>query len=70
MTPLSAIISLATIKGLVTAAPLPAAYLLAWMTTLMVSIGWITLDAILPDKDPIMNGFPYFEAKVSDIFSL
>ena len=46
-------------KGLVTAVPLPAAYLLAWITTLTVSIGWITDEAMLPDIEPMMNGLPY-----------
>ena len=43
-----------------TAAPLPAAYLLAWMTTLVVSIGWIIDEAILPDREPTKNGFAYW----------
>lgn len=67
-TPFSLTISLATVIGLVTAAPLPAAYLLAWITTLVVSIGWIIHEAILPDKEPIKNGLAYWLKKESLLF--
>lgn len=44
---------------------LPACSLLFWMTTLVVSIGWITAEATLPESEPIMKGNPYFYAKLS-----
>lgn len=36
------------------------------MTTLVVSMGWITADATLPDNEPIMKGFPYFSKNESE----
>jgi len=48
------------VRGLVIAAPLPAAYLRAWITTFVVSIGWIMDEAIQPESDPTRNGFAYW----------
>jgi hypothetical protein len=56
MAPLAATISRPTKKGDKLTLDLPAAYLLFWMTTLMVSIGWMTAEATLPDSDPTRNG--------------
>ena len=36
--------------------PFPAASLLDWMITLMVSMGWMTEVAIAPDIEPIKKG--------------
>lgn len=57
--------SLKTVKGLVTAVPRPAAYLLAWMTTLTVSMGWIAEEAMLPEREPTRKGLPYCSKKES-----
>ncbi len=57
-------ISLPTWKGLTAATPFPAASFLAWITTFTVSIGWMTDEAIQPDRDPIMKGFPIDCSKV------
>lgn len=39
------------------------------MTTFVVSIGWITAEATLPESEPMMKGLPYFYKKLSeDIF--
>ena len=35
---------------------LAAASDLSWMTTFIISIGWITQVAIMPDSPPIQNG--------------
>ena len=50
---------------------LPASSLLFWMTTFVVSMGCMTADATLPERDPIMKGIPYFYTKLSvDICSV
>ena len=59
-------ISLAIVMGLRLTLVLPACSLLFWMTTLVVSIGWMTVDATLPDKEPIRKGLPYFSKKLSE----
>jgi len=44
---------------------LPAAYLLDWMITLMVSIGWITVVAMAPETEPIKKGLNRILSKLS-----
>ena len=56
----SLMISLAIVMGLRLTLVLSACSLLFWMTTLVVSIGWMTVDATLPDKELIRNGLPIF----------
>lgn len=36
------------------------------MTTLVVSMGWMTIEATLPEREPMMKGNPYFSAKLSE----
>lgn len=60
MTPFSLMISLAIVKGFRLTLVLPAFYLLFWITTLVVSMGCMTVEATLPEREPIMKGFPYF----------
>jgi hypothetical protein len=52
-------ISLPTKKGERLTVDLPAAYLLFWITTLIVSMGWMTAEATLPDREPTRNGLAY-----------
>ncbi len=66
-TPFSLIIYLAIKKGLRLTLVFPAASLLFWITTLVVSMGWITAEATLPDNEPITNGLIYFYTIPSDI---
>lgn len=54
-------------KGLRLTFVFPAASLLFWITTLVVSMGWITADATLPDNEPITKGLIYFYTIPSDI---
>jgi hypothetical protein len=53
-------IYLAIWKGLRFTLVLPAIYLLFCITTFVVSIGWITAEATLPEREPIINGLKYF----------
>ena len=64
--PFYEMIYLAIWKGLRLILVLPACSLLFCMTTLVVSIGWITAEATLPESEPIMKGFPYLSKKLSD----
>ena len=38
-------------------APLPASCFFSWISTLTVSMGWITDVATMPEHEPIKNGF-------------
>lgn len=68
-TPFYLMISFAIWKGFRLILVFPACYLLFWMTTLVVSMGWITADATLPEREPIMKGFPYLSKKLSEDIS-
>jgi hypothetical protein len=46
----------------------PASYLLTWIKTLVVSIGWITAEAILPDSEPIKKGVTFSKKVVYFFF--
>ena len=59
ITPFVETISLPTKNGDKLTVDLPAAYLLLWITTFIVSIGWITAEATLPERDPTKNGLAY-----------
>lgn len=48
----------------------PADYLLDWIRTLIVSMGWMTAEATLPDRDPTRKGFRYDQSKLSAILKL
>jgi hypothetical protein len=63
-------IYLAMWKGLRLIWALPAYYRLFWMTTLVVSMGCMTAEATLPEREPMMNGFPYFSKKLSEDMDL
>lgn len=60
MTPFSLMISLAILKGLRLTLVFPAFYLLFCITTLVVSMGCMTVEATLPESEPMINGLPYF----------
>ena len=55
-TPFFSMSSLPTWKGERLTAALPADSRLDWMMTLMVSMGWMTEEATLPDSDPTRKG--------------
>ena len=41
----------------------------SWMRTLTMSMGWMTVVAIMPERPPLTNGFAAFQAWLSDICS-
>lgn len=55
---------LAMAKGDRLAFPNPASSLLTWMRTFTVSMGWMTLEAILPERDPMMKGWSFWRRVV------
>jgi len=59
MTPFLSMTYLPTLKGFKSTTFLPADYLLFCMRTLMVSIGWMAVDAMHPESDPTKKGFTY-----------